>query len=154
MRNRVTLLVMFAVIAASYLASPFVVLPVRFLSLSIENLHLSDNRLWLNFTVVIRNRGIWPLVLNEMHLHFRDQDGKPIVGFPSSLTLLPVQSIEIKGYGAYASDSYSVSSCCPGTEASVLTLNLYGYELPLSGVLSANHRNQFSIQATAVLPKR
>ncbi len=154
MRNRVTLLVMFAVIAASYLVFPFVVPPIRFLSLSIENLQLSDNRSWLSFTVVIQNRGIWPLVLDEMHLNLRDRNGKPIVGFPSSLTLLPIQSAEIKGYGAYASDSYYVSSCCPGTETSMLALNLYGYEIPLLGPLSAHDRMWFSIQATVALPRR
>ena len=149
--RRVALLVTMVVITASYLASSFLVAPVGFLTLSIENFQLSKDGLWLNFTVVIRNGGIWPLVLDKIHLNLRDRDGKPIIGFPNSLTLLPLQAIGIKGLGAYASDCYVVSSCCPGIEARVLTLNLEGYALSMTHVFGVDRQTWFNIQGTSVL---
>lgn len=151
-RIKAVLLVTVVVIFSGYFASPFIVPPVRFLNLAIENLRLSQNGLWLNFTVVIRNGGIWPLVLDQMHLHFIDADGRPIVGFPGSLTILPVQAIRIEGFGTYASDSYFESSCCHGGKAKILIVTLDGCEISLTHVFGARYRALFNIQATAALP--
>ncbi len=151
-RIKAVLLVTVMVIFSGYFASPFLVPPARFLNLAIENLRLSHNGLWLNFTVVIRNGGIWPLVLDQIHLHYRDADGRPIDGFPISLTVLPMQAVRIEGFGTYASNSYSESSCCSRGKPTTLIVTLDGCEIALMRVFGARYQALFNIQATAALP--
>ena len=151
-RIKAVLLVTVMVIFSGYFASPFLVPPARFLNLAIENLRLSQNGLWLNFTVVIRNGGIWPLVLDQMHFHYRDADGRPIDGFPRSLTVLPMQTVRIEGFGTYASNSYSESSCCSRAKPTTLIVTLGGCEMSLTRIFGVQYRTLFNIQATAALP--
>jgi hypothetical protein len=151
-RIKAALLVTVIVIFSGYFVSPFLVPPVRFLNFAIENLSLSQNGLWLNFTVVIRNGGIWPLVLDQIHLHYRDADGRPIDGFPRSLTVLPMQAVRIEGFGTYALNSYSESSCCSRAKPTTLIVTLGGCEMSLTRIFGVQYRALFNIQATAALP--
>ncbi len=151
-RIKAVLFITVMVIFAGYFVSPFLVPPVRFLNLAIENLRLSQNGLWLNFTVVIRNGGIWPLILDQIHLHYRDVDGRPIIGFPASLTVLPMQAVRIEGFGTYAIDSYFESSCCSRAKPTTLIVTLGGCEMSLTRIFGVRYQALFNIQATAALP--
>jgi len=107
MRSRTALFITIGLLTVWYFLLPVMIPPVNLLVFSIENPRPSQDGLWVNFTVVIKNRGIWPLVLSDLRWGagplFKEYR---VAGFPASMNLLPFQTIRIEAFVTYTLESF------------------------------------------------
>jgi len=107
MRNRTALFIAAGFLTVWYFLLPVMISPVNLLVISIESPKPSQDGLWVNFTVVINNRGIWPLVLTDLRWGvgplFKEYR---VAGFPTSMTLLPLQTIRVEAFVTYTLESF------------------------------------------------
>jgi len=107
MRSRTALFITIGLLTVWYFLLPVMIPPVNLMVFSIENPRPSQDGLWVNFTVVINNRGIWPLVLSDLRWGvgplFKEYR---VAGFPTSMTLLPFQTTRIEAFVTYTLESF------------------------------------------------
>lgn len=110
---------------------PMLIPQTSLIELSIEDPHPVAGGLWVNFTVMIANKGVWPLTLNDLNWEIGAickiptearwaQHERP---FPKSVSLRPLETLSLDAYVRYS-------------EASLLLLIFRNILLPGTGVVT------------------
>lgn len=106
MRKKIAIIGLVLVLV-SYFVVPSLILSVNLVSFSIENPRPWTNGLYVNVTVVVSNRGVWPVELTDLHwiVAFPASAFHVNVGWcPISITLAPLQTIRAETVVGYTEE--------------------------------------------------
>jgi hypothetical protein len=110
MRKKIAIAILVLVLIP-YLVLPFLLSPVNFVSLSIENPRPWADGLFVNVTMVVSNRGVWPVELANLHwiVAFPDSPfASSIAWCPVSITLAPLQTVRTETVVGYTEEDLFV----------------------------------------------